>query len=52
VTATLPDRTAAITERPVLPRRRSARATALFVVLGVALAVLTVYAGGGGRAAR
>jgi len=50
VTATLPDRTATTSDvAAVLPGHRSARATALFVVLGVALALLTVYAAGRGQ---
>ncbi|MCW2840845.1 MAG: hemin transporter permease [Aeromicrobium sp.] len=52
MTATLPGHASAVAE-PVaaLPRRRAARATALFVVLGVALAALTIYAGGRGQLA-
>lgn len=52
MTATLPSRPTATTGAPVtLPRHRSARATALFIVLGIALALLTVYAAGRGQLA-
>ncbi|MBP2390913.1 FecCD family ABC transporter permease [Aeromicrobium fastidiosum] len=52
MTATLPPRAAPVADTtPPLPRRHGARATALFVVLGVALAVLTVYAAGRGQLA-
>jgi iron complex transport system permease protein len=52
VTATLPARAAAVADpAAALPRRHAARATALFVVLGVALAALTIYAGGRGQLA-
>lgn len=51
MTATLPDRTVATEPPAALPGHRSARATVLFVVLGVALALLTVYAAGRGQLA-
>jgi iron complex transport system permease protein len=52
VTATLPDRPTTTSLRATaLPRHRSVRATILFVVLGVALLVLTVYAAGRGQLA-
>lgn len=49
MTDTLPVRAATSTEPAPLPRRRSARATALFVVLGMALVLLTVYAASRGQ---
>jgi iron complex transport system permease protein len=49
VTATL--RVPDATKPAPLPRTRSARATALFVLLGVALVTLTVYAAGRGQLA-
>ena len=52
MTATLPDRASATADATVaLPRHRGARATALFVVLGVALVFLTIYAAGRGQLA-
>lgn len=51
MTATIPaSRTTATSPSP-LPPRRSARVTAVFVVLAVAIAVLTVYAAGRGQLA-
>jgi iron complex transport system permease protein len=52
VTATLPDRPTITPHRATaLPGHRSVRATILFVVLGGALLVLTVYAAGRGQLA-
>lgn len=52
MTATLPSHTPVRSPGTTeLPRIRSARATALFVVLGTALLVLTVYAAGRGQLA-
>jgi iron complex transport system permease protein len=50
MTATLPDRAVThLDAEPPLPQHRSARATALFVTLGVLLVVLTVWAAGRGQ---
>lgn len=52
MTATLPARTAPVVDTlPPLPRHRSARATALFALLTVALVVLTILAAGRGQLA-
>ena len=52
MTATLPDRALSVSPVPLpLPGRRGARVTALFVVLGATLVLLTVYAAGRGQLA-
>jgi len=52
VTATLPERSAVTTApSPTLPGHRSARATVLFVVLTIALVLLTIYAASRGQLA-
>ena len=52
MTATLPERSAVTTApSPTLPGHRSARATVLFVVLTIALVLLTIYAASRGQLA-